>query len=47
MLESYFLYGLLAGLITLVAGILPIFIDFKGVRYIIALSAGVSLPLFS
>lgn len=41
MLESYFLYGLLAGLITLVAGILPIFIDFKGVRYIIALSAGV------
>ncbi|MBI3755542.1 MAG: ZIP family metal transporter [Deltaproteobacteria bacterium] len=41
MIETYVLYGLFAGLVTLVAGLLPLFIDFKGIRYIIAVSAGV------
>ncbi|MDP2682946.1 MAG: ZIP family metal transporter [Deltaproteobacteria bacterium] len=41
MLEMYVLYGLFAGIVTLIAGLLPLFIDFKGIRYIIAVSAGV------
>lgn len=41
MIETYVLYGLFAGLVTLIAGLLPLFIDFKGIRYIIAVSAGV------
>lgn len=41
MLETYVLYGLFAGIVTLIAGLLPIFVDFKGIRYIIAISAGV------
>ncbi|HAG50401.1 MAG: hypothetical protein A2X87_02330 [Deltaproteobacteria bacterium GWC2_42_51] len=41
MSETYVLYGLLAGIVTLIAGLLPLFIDFKGIRYIIAISAGV------
>lgn len=41
MIETYVLYGLLAGLVTLIAGLLPLFINFKGIRYIIAVSAGV------
>ena|SRR3990170_582263 len=41
MMETYVLYGLLAGVITLIAGVLPLYVNFKGVRYIIAISAGV------
>ena len=41
MMETYVLYGLLAGVITLIAGVLPLYVNFKGVRYIIAVSAGV------
>ncbi|MBI5327741.1 MAG: ZIP family metal transporter [Deltaproteobacteria bacterium] len=41
MIENYVLYGLFTGLVTLIAGLLPLFIDFKGIRYIIAVSAGV------
>lgn len=41
MIETYVLYGLFAGLVTLIAGLLPLFINFKGIRYIIAISAGV------
>lgn len=41
MIETYMLYGLAAGIVTLIAGLLPIFINFKGIRYIIAISAGV------
>ena len=41
MVERYLLYGLAAGIITFVAGALPIYFNFKGVRYIIAVSAGV------
>lgn len=41
MIETYVLYGLFAGFVTLIAGILPLFINFKGVRYIIAFAAGV------
>lgn len=41
MFEMYVLYGLFAGIVTLIAGLLPLFIDFKGIRYIIAVSAGV------
>ncbi|MBI5047587.1 MAG: ZIP family metal transporter [Deltaproteobacteria bacterium] len=41
MIENYVLYGLFAGFVTLIAGLLPLFIDFKGIRYIIAVSAGV------
>lgn len=41
MSETYVLYGLFAGIVTLIAGLLPLFIDFKGIRYIIAISAGV------
>jgi zinc transporter ZupT len=40
-MEVYVLYGLLAGVITFAAGVLPFYIDFKGIRYIIAASAGV------
>ena len=41
MIETYVLYGLLAGVITFIAGVLPFYVNFKGIRYIIAVSAGV------
>src|SRR3990172_7397451 len=41
MTETYVLYGLIAGIVTLIAGLLPLFVNFKGIRYIIAVSAGV------
>lgn len=37
----YVVYGLLAGIITLIAGLLPLYVNFKGARYIIAFAAGV------
>ena len=41
MIEMYVVYGLFAGIVTLIAGLLPLYIDFKGIRYIIAFAAGV------
>ncbi|MBI3398041.1 MAG: ZIP family metal transporter [Deltaproteobacteria bacterium] len=41
MIEMYVVYGLLTGMVTLIAGLLPLYIDFKGIRYIIAFAAGV------
>ncbi|MBI3753131.1 MAG: ZIP family metal transporter [Deltaproteobacteria bacterium] len=41
MIEMYVIYGLLAGIATLLAGLLPLYINFRGIRYIIAFAAGV------
>ena len=41
MVETYVLYGLLAGVITFIAGVVPLYVNLKGIRYIIAVSAGV------
>ncbi|MBI5560123.1 MAG: ZIP family metal transporter, partial [Deltaproteobacteria bacterium] len=40
-IETYVLYGLFAGVITFIAGVFPFYVNFKGIRYVIAISAGV------